>query len=338
MMKQNAKTSETERKIHMADLSNNTAFMYKYLQYVVQFEKYVYVWTNAMNAENKKLQNIYDNRTGYDNAIQQAVSDKDYSISQAQKNKQSRRNSRRRFLGITAFIVIDVALMAILYFGGYDTDYIGLTALLLGWALLAELIAFIKYKDNRKKVAMSKKYNLLGSSDEIIDARKQAAENYKLVSVDEEKKIQKKQSEIFTELNDAKKNLADIYSNNVLPVKYRNFCAAATLLGYLKDGRCTTIKGHGGIYDTYENDVKANIIITRLTEIRDSVLRIEANQQILVQEMQSANRMLNSIQSSVNSIDNTTKQIERNTAVSAIADQQTAAAASYIAYMEWARS
>ena len=145
-------------------------------------------------------------------------------------------------------------------------------------------------------------------------------------------KIKEKQSEIFTALQDAKSSLRDIYAVNVLPERYRSFCAAATMLGYLQTGRCTAIQGHGGIYDTYEIDMQNRAIITTLEEIKNISLQIEANQQLLLSEMQQANRTLTNINQTVNRIDVTTKQIEKNTAISAAANQQTAAAASWIAW------
>ena len=104
------------------------------------------------------------------------------------------------------------------------------------------------------------------------------------------------------------------------------------MLGYLQTGRCNAIQGHGGIYDTYEIDMQNRAIITTLEEIKNISLQIEANQQLLLSEMQQANRTLTNINQTVNRIDVTTKQIEKNTAISAAANQQTAAAASWIAW------
>jgi len=337
----------------LADLRNDTSYMYKYLQYVVQFEKYVYIWTNAMNSANRELQSVYDKRDRYDSAVQESISNRNSFNAEFKQNKAAKNKYFKIFFFIALFITLNLIIIGVTAFTGHvpgifvsigralgnevDTaeiqrNIMGLSGIFCGYALLAALFFFRKYRKNKRKVSSMKKTGLIRSSESLIDNKKRAAQEYRLTSADEENRIKKKQNEIFSELTKAKKNLADVYSNNALPNKYRSFVAAATLLGYLETGRCTIIMGHGGIYDTYERDVQMNMIITRLDEIRDTALRIEANQQILIREVQKANSILNSINSTVNRIDATTKRIERNTAISAVANQQTAAAASYMAW------
>ncbi len=148
--------------------------------------------------------------------------------------------------------------------------------------------------------------------------------------------LKEKQQEISGALREAKNNLADIYAQDVLPERYRSFSAVATLYDYLETGRCDKIQGHGGIYDTYENDLRQGLIIERLTEISNGLSRIEANQQMLYMELRQANAALSDIGQSLAQIEKSDAEIAANTAISAVADQQTAASVNWMAWKQWA--
>lgn len=77
-----------------------------------------------------------------------------------------------------------------------------------------------------------------------------------------------------------KQDLNRHYSANVLPAKYRNLIAVGSMYEYLYTGRCTTIAGHGGMYDTFEHDRQMNEANRKLGTI------IEQNQIIIEQNMQ----------------------------------------------------
>lgn len=47
----------------MGTEKGNVSFMREYLKYVVEFEKYVYIWTNSMNYANNQMRAIYAKRS-----------------------------------------------------------------------------------------------------------------------------------------------------------------------------------------------------------------------------------------------------------------------------------
>ena len=321
--------------------NNDPVYMSQYLEYVVEFEKYVWIWTNAMNTANNQLQMLYRKRNSLDNAVSQGINENKalnlrYAAQANIRKKDSKKFLKRAVLSVIGFIVIIMVLLVI-----YVLNKSGITkyteaAYPLVWG---EIFLFFigiyninRYFKNKQSISQMKKFDVNSASEALVKNRKNQAELYRINSKEEELKIKEKQSEIFTALQDAKSGLRDIYAVNVLPERYRSFCAAATMLGYLQTGRCNAIQGHGGIYDTYEIDMQNRAIITTLEEIKNISLQIEANQQLLLSEMQQANRTLTNINQTVNRIDVTTKQIEKNTAISAAANQQTAAAASWIAW------
>ena len=321
--------------------NNDPVYMSQYLEYVVEFEKYVWIWTNAMNTANNQLQMLYRKRNSLDNAVSQGINENKalnlrYAAQVNIRKKDSKKFLKRAVLSVIGFIVIIMVLLVIFVLNKSGITKYTEAAYPLVWGGIFLFFFGIyninRYFKNKQSISQMKKFDVNSASEALVKNRKNQAELYRINSKEEELKIKEKQSEIFTALQDAKSSLRDIYAVNVLPERYRSFCAAATMLGYLQTGRCTAIQGHGGIYDTYEIDMQNRAIITTLEEIKNISLQIEANQQLLLSEMQQANRTLTNINQTVNRIDVTTKQIEKNTAISAAANQQTAAAASWIAW------
>lgn len=315
--------------------------MSQYLEYVVEFEKYVWIWTNAMNTANNQLQMLYRKRNSLDNAVSQGINENKalnlrYAAQANIRKKDSKKFLKRAVLSVIGFIVIIMVLLVIFVLNKSGITKYTEAAYPLVWGGIFLFFFGIyninRYFKNKQSISQMKKFDVNSASEALVKNRKNQAELYRINSKEEELKIKEKQSEIFTALQDAKSSLRDIYAVNVLPERYRSFCAAATMLGYLQTGRCNAIQGHGGIYDTYEIDMQNRAIITTLEEIKNISLQIEANQQLLLSEMQQANRTLTNINQTVNRIDVTTKQIEKNTAISAAVNQQTAAAASWIAW------
>lgn len=320
--------------------NNDPVYMSQYLEHVVEFEKYVWIWTNAMNNTNGQLQTLYKTRESLDNAVLQGINENKelnmrYTAQANIRKKDSKNFKKRAVLSAVGFAVVIMALL-IIYKDKIDLTKYGDVEHALIWAGIILFVFSIyniyKFVKNKRSILQMKKFDLNSAANALVNSRKNQAEAYRAESQKEELQLKEKQNEIFNELQEAKSTLKDMYDVDVLPEKYRSLGIAATLLGYLQTGRCNTVQGHGGIYDTYEKDLQNGTIISRLEEIRDSSLRIEGNQQLLISEMRQANTMLTSINQTVNRIDITTKQIERNTAISAAANQQTAAAASWIAW------
>lgn len=321
--------------------NNDPVYMSQYLEHVVEFEKYVWIWTNAMNNTNGQLQTLYKTRESLDNAVLQGINENKelnmrYTAQANIRKKDSKNLKKRAVLSAVGFAVVIVALLFIFILSQSGITEYSDAAYGLVWAGIFLLVFGIynirRYFKNKQSISQMKKFDLNNAANALVNSRKNQAEVYRAESQKEELQLKEKQNEIFNELQEAKSTLKDMYDVDVLPEKYRSLSIAATLLGYLQTGRCNTVQGHGGIYDTYEKDLQNGTIISRLEEIRDSSLRIEGNQQLLISEMRQANTMLTSINQTVNRIDITTKQIGRNTAISAAANQQTAAAASWIAW------
>ena len=93
--------------------------------------------------------------------------------------------------------------------------------------------------------------------------------------------------------------LAEHYSLGVLDESYCNFVAVGTLYSYIRKGMCDTVRGHGGIYDTYEYHVKINMIVTKLDQIIRKLDVIANNQQYLYYAIKEGNEISRQICSEI---------------------------------------
>lgn len=340
---------------------DNLSFMKDYLKYAIEFEKYVYIWTNSMNKANEQMSLIYSRRSELEKIRESAHAsleslDSRCSSQQNYNAKEADRYKKKANV-VLMVLMIDIVVcllagMGLFSLGMSIGDHLSIPLLLI-LSVVGSIGIFIftfigpicigiyfsnksKYKKHLDQANPSNTEGSRRRQEMILKEKESQADNDWVISAVEESVLSKEQEEISTALQDAKKNLADIYAKNVLPVKYRTLNAVATLYEYLETGRCNTIEGHGGIYDTYEVDLQRGLIIKTLADIRDSMYRIEANQQLLYRELQQANRTLSSINFSLTEIEKSNAEIAKNTAISAVANQQTAAAARWMAWNAWA--
>lgn len=348
--------------MNVPNKTQNISFMKAYLQYALEFEKYVYIWQNALNEANDQMRNIYSLRKkieGEQASIIDALETLDARYSRMREEKdraaaRSKKRSRVAFSILIVVVIICLALGCVLFATGLaqEGENRRNTIILFVLSVLGAAVLFICtligpiclgiYISNKSKYKQfQNEAENMGNSRErqeiILKEKKARADNDFVVSAAEESVLSKRQDEIYKSLQAAKNTLGQIYSKNVLPQKYRHLTAVATLYEYLETGRCNNINGHGGIYDTYVTDLQQSIIIDNLENINATLNRIEANQHLLYQELQQANKTLSSISSSLTEIEKSNAEIAQNTAISAVANQQTAAAARWMAWNAWAR-
>ncbi len=345
----------------------SVAYMTAYLKYALEFEKYVYVWSSAMNDVNKRMQRIYDERRrleGIQQNTQQALSTleerKEKERIRCEEDSKKYRQSSRITLSIAivgaaiwfaigcgiAWLFLEacsdffsISRQFVIPITGFFVMLVGsLGTLFVPICLIVGLLNRSKATQCKEKADKLGKANATKYQRHILENQESEADNDWLVNVVEESVTSKNQQQIFQALNSAKQQLANIYAINVLPAKYRNIGAVATMYEYLATGRCNTIQGHGGIYDTYEVERLAIEQLRQLAQMNETLDRIEENQRYIYRELRQANHTLSGIRSSLSDIQKTNEQIANNTAVSAVANQQTAAAAQWMAWHTWANS
>ncbi len=337
-------------------------YLKEYLKYATMFEKNFYIWSQAMNEANDRKRSIY-NRKRYlqenFNKTQNRLSsfNVNETISRFEKESQKYRKIAKIAWIILVINVIFSVLITVfsacmsmeVSLSYFFSNIYGVLYLLI-FVLLGLFVGFIGsiigpiclyvYSKNKKKAnqyekeakAQTKFNHSMVLESEVNHYQKEIGANSA-----EEKYITERQNEICRALNMARDNLNRLYSENILPAKYRSFNAVATMYEYLETGRCNTIQGHGGIYDTYEKDLQMGLVIRNLENINASLSRIEANQHLLYNELRQANSTLQTINSSLGDIKRTNAQIAHNSAISAEANRQTAAAAQWFTWRAWAR-
>lgn len=109
---------------------------------------------------------------------------------------------------------------------------------------------------------------------------------------------------IFIEENidEVEKNLVELYKlkNNLLSLniifpKYNNLVAWSTIYEYYITGRVQDLTGPNGAYNLYENEVRSNLIISKLDNISDKLDTIKDNQYTLYTVMTDIKNDLSSL-------------------------------------------
>ena len=116
----------------------------------------------------------------------------------------------------------------------------------------------------------------------------------------------------------------NLYSLDIVFMKYHNPVAISSFYEYLMSGRCTVLEGVGGAYNIYETESRLNQITTQLDQVIDSLESIKQNQFVIYSEIQEMNMSLQSLEDSMNTaIDSMSSMnrkldgISKNTAVTA---------------------
>lgn len=85
--------------------------------------------------------------------------------------------------------------------------------------------------------------------------------------------------------------LQEYYDQDVVFPKYQNLVAISSFYEYLSSKRCRKLTGRDGAYDTFEREMRQDIIITQLDEIIDQLAQIKRNQFALYEAIQRSNRI-----------------------------------------------
>ena len=339
--------------------------MKEYLKHAMEFEKYVYIWTNAMNELNSRKRQIYDERRRIEviraNTINRLNTYDDtnarqrrYKEDEAERYRNKSRNALIITMVLMGILFCAGAVLGIALLNNPDNTFVvpestvipilGFTVMIIGSLFTGILpIGLGLFASNKRKAMQAEsEAKQLASFDSgrrekmILHSHKSEADEQWEAITYEESVISKYQEEIHNALMSAKSNLAQIYSENVLSQKYRSLVAVAAMYGYLETGRCNTIYGHGGIYDTYEIEQMQLAWLEEAIRTNQTLSGIEDNQRYICEEMRQANCTLSSINSNLTKIEKTNAEIAKNTAISAAANQQTAAATQYLAWRSWA--
>lgn len=91
------------------------------------------------------------------------------------------------------------------------------------------------------------------------------------------------------------KYLNPLYDLGIIHPKYRNMIAIASFVDYFETGRVEKLKGSDGAYNLFEQELRANIIISELKKINESLEIIKSNQYALYTELKEVKKITEQI-------------------------------------------
>lgn len=111
--------------------------------------------------------------------------------------------------------------------------------------------------------------------------------------------------------------LMQLYSADIIFPKYRNLVAISSFYEYLESGRCSTLTGHEGAYNIFENEIRLNHIIQQLDIVIKKLDEIKNNQYMLYDAIKESQKQNDKIVREIKSIKNQNIDIMHNTSISA---------------------
>ncbi len=125
------------------------------------------------------------------------------------------------------------------------------------------------------------------------------------------------------------------YAVNVIYVKYQSLVPVAMFDEYLRSGRCSTLEGHEGAYNLYENEKMMNLIVTKLDDIIDRLDEIADNQRLLANEIKAGRMQVSKVAQSINQ---SLQTLEESAEASQYYNQITARNTSFMAWLSYFKS
>lgn len=338
---------------------NSLNYVKSYLQYAIEFEKNVYIWQNAMTCANKRMQEISEEKNYLQNEIYRTGAKSIYFNEQIRENQcradLKKYKAKRKIPLIILFIymLIAFAFGCAVGFGMCEDVFnigtivtaglgcMGFATVVPGFLLVPVLVVICSTNNQKiKKLEFELERIENGKLIEIVETvseEKNAQAKYVYdMTVREEEFLSVNQDEIFAALKNAKMNRQRFYAENVIPEKYRSLETVATLYEYIDTGRCNTVTGHGGIYDTYETERIQIAQLMQMIRMNDTLDRMESDQRYICRQIANINSKVSQINSSLSEIKNTNAQIARNTAVAAESARQTEMVVKYREWRDWA--
>lgn len=170
---------------------NSTSYMKDYLKYALEFEKYVYIWSKAMDDANSRMKQIYDERRRLNNTKRQArnqlvslenVNDEQRQLKEREAVRYRKKAKNALIIGLVFFSILPICLIARFFYKNKAEN------------LEEEAKQLTDKNSLRRQIVM-------------LQAKEDNAENDWIVNNVEEGTINKKQNEIRDALVAAQDNL-----------------------------------------------------------------------------------------------------------------------------------
>ncbi len=108
---------------------------------------------------------------------------------------------------------------------------------------------------------------------------------------EEKNKLTKAVREMEAQRDETCEVLEQFYAAGPVFPKYRSLIPMCSMYEYFISGRCSSLTGHEGAYNIYENEVRLDRICTKLDEVIQNLQQIQRNQFVLFQAIQEGNEI-----------------------------------------------
>lgn len=309
----------------------NPERMRQYLYHAMKMEQNAYALRRSLRcvlSDAQEIQNLLADSTQRYEQLQNSLQTINVQDMIASKKQERARSLRLPIIGLIACLLYGLFALGLIAVGlwqeqGTDALFVGCVNAAIELFILLPIVISSLIRRLRKYARTKKDAERIYTSEHQYLLRSQGPAKQEVTDYSQRYiTFGRTAKELRTELNTTMQNLSDLYAKNLLPAIYRNFIAVSTMYGYLETRRCTTVEGHGGIYDTYERDMQVNRIITKLDEISEKLDVIRENQHDLYMAIQRGNEVADGIYKETVRIANSNERTAKNTAIIAAHQRQ----------------
>ncbi len=331
-------------------MKDNVEMMTKIFYYAMTFEKYERIWLDAWKYTNSLIASKQDKVETAEFRIENSQStinniDKDYDKYRDNAKKEIKKWTTVVSIILIFFVVLVVSVILCLNEWFFKSGVINL--FIEAYAYFGIYIQFIAiglgiyaiYIVRKKKSDLATYTNQKIEQTKAVSANNIEACKVFIKKTNEEIAIlESKREFILIQLGKAKSMKDKIYGLGLIPSRYTGIVPVATMYGYLVNGICTIIRGHGGVYERYENDIKLGFIIQNLVDINKKLDVVIKNQEKLYNLMGDINSTLGNIKREIEYGNKMMSEIKSDSSIIATASTQSAVAENYLATHVWRNS
>lgn len=314
----------------------DVAYMKEYLRFALETEKNVYALEKAYSQATKDCNQSSAALKQYFNQHNRSVdSINNFDIASLKENEFSAKSKLKKaaiILSVCVIICVIITLVTLILYMSEQEVFIkaGIILVIIAEVVLNSAVIF-SFANLVFRFYKWKKTRDIINSETAMNIRNITIRNTSRPRIDEERKrfdiLLNKKNHMESVLKEARKSREQLYSNNVLHKDYRNIITVGLMYGYLCRGRCNTIEGPGGIYDTLEKDLQHYETIEKLNVLIDQNAEIIRNQIELHSAIVSGNEMARKMHKEFKDFSETQR---KNAVIDQIQRQQANESLSYI--------
>ena len=129
--------------------------------------------------------------------------------------------------------------------------------------------------------------------------------------------LQSRINDIERQKNKTTNTLNQLYAVGIVYPKYHALVPIVMFCEYIESGRCDALEGHEGAYNIYENELRQNIIISKLDAVINKLDQIRQNQYMLAAAIEEGNRHVAQLCSAAKESAQRLERIETNSVITA---------------------